>query len=163
MGSERCTPGVSAQPGCTACTATPLPAFVPVLMFAVLFGLSMDYEVFLVSRMREGWLRTRDNERAILGGLRLRQLRQHLRHGFLIRRTGRDRSTLAVHLRRHATYTCPHSSSDQASRQRTGVRWTVDAPRRPRRATGLRDPHAAPPGRAHRPVTGGENEIIISG
>jgi RND superfamily putative drug exporter len=50
-------------------TATPLPAFVPVLMFAVLFGLSMDYEVFLVSRMREGWLRTRDNEMAILGGL----------------------------------------------------------------------------------------------
>ncbi len=50
-------------------TATPLPAFVPVLMFAVLFGLSMDYEVFLVSRMREGWLRTRDNEQAILGGL----------------------------------------------------------------------------------------------
>ena len=49
-------------------TPTPLPAFVPVLMFAVLFGLSMDYEVFLVSRMREGWLRTRDNEQAILGG-----------------------------------------------------------------------------------------------
>ena len=50
-------------------TPTPLPAFVPVLMFAVLFGLSMDYEVFLVSRMREGWLRTHDNEQAILGGL----------------------------------------------------------------------------------------------
>jgi len=50
-------------------TPTPLPAFVPVLMFAVLFGLSMDYEVFLVSRMREGWLRTGDNETAILGGL----------------------------------------------------------------------------------------------
>jgi RND superfamily putative drug exporter len=50
-------------------TPTPLPAFVPVLMFAVLFGLSMDYEVFLVSRMREGWLRTRDNDRAILEGL----------------------------------------------------------------------------------------------
>ena len=49
--------------------STPLPAFVPVLMFAVLFGLSMDYEVFLVSRMREGWLRTRNNEQAILGGL----------------------------------------------------------------------------------------------
>ena len=47
-------------------TPTPLPAFVPVLMFAVLFGLSMDYEVFLVSRMREGWLRTHDNERAVL-------------------------------------------------------------------------------------------------
>src|SRR5262249_36252104 len=39
-------------------TATPMPAFIPVLMFAVLFGLSMDYEVFLVSRMRESWLRT---------------------------------------------------------------------------------------------------------
>jgi len=50
-------------------TPTPLPAFVPVLMFAVLFGLSMDYEVFLVSRMREGWLRTGNNEQAILGGL----------------------------------------------------------------------------------------------
>jgi RND superfamily putative drug exporter len=50
-------------------TETPLPAFVPVLMFAVLFGLSMDYEVFLVSRMREAWLRSRDNGRAITEGL----------------------------------------------------------------------------------------------
>ncbi|HEU4911080.1 MAG TPA: MMPL family transporter [Actinomycetes bacterium] len=50
-------------------TPTPLPAFVPVLMFAVLFGLSMDYEVFLLSRMREAWLRTGDNERAVLEGL----------------------------------------------------------------------------------------------
>ena len=50
-------------------TETPLPAFVPVLMFAVLFGLSMDYEVFLVSRMREAWLRTGNNDRAILEGL----------------------------------------------------------------------------------------------
>jgi RND superfamily putative drug exporter len=50
-------------------TETPLPAFVPVLMFAVLFGLSMDYEVFLVSRMRVAWLRTQDNERAVLEGL----------------------------------------------------------------------------------------------
>ncbi len=50
-------------------TETPMPAFIPVLMFAVLFGLSMDYEVFLVSRMRESWLRTRDNSRAIVEGL----------------------------------------------------------------------------------------------
>jgi RND superfamily putative drug exporter len=50
-------------------TDTPLPAFVPVLMFAVLFGLSMDYEVFLVSRMREAWLRTGDNGRAVTEGL----------------------------------------------------------------------------------------------
>jgi RND superfamily putative drug exporter len=50
-------------------TETPLPAFVPVLMFAVLFGLSMDYEVFLMSRMRESWLRTGDSSRAIVEGL----------------------------------------------------------------------------------------------
>lgn len=50
-------------------TETPLPSFVPVLMFAVLFGLSMDYEVFLVSRMREAWIRSRDNGRAITEGL----------------------------------------------------------------------------------------------
>ncbi len=50
-------------------TETPLPAFVPVIMFAVLFGLSMDYEVFLVSRMREAWMRTGENHRAILEGL----------------------------------------------------------------------------------------------
>ena len=50
-------------------TETPLPAFIPVIMFAVLFGLSMDYEVFLVSRMRESWRRTGDNSRAIVDGL----------------------------------------------------------------------------------------------
>src|SRR5215470_14364353 len=51
-------------------TATPMPAFIPVLMFAVLFGLSMDYEVFLVSRMRESWLRTNGHgARAIVDGL----------------------------------------------------------------------------------------------
>ncbi|PPK98074.1 RND superfamily putative drug exporter [Kineococcus xinjiangensis] len=50
-------------------TETPLPAFVPVLMFAVLFGLSMDYEVFLVSRMREGWVRTGDSALAVTEGL----------------------------------------------------------------------------------------------
>ncbi|RZS90318.1 RND superfamily putative drug exporter [Motilibacter rhizosphaerae] len=50
-------------------TATPLPAFIPVLMFAILFGLSMDYEVFLLSRMREWWVRTGDNSRAVSEGL----------------------------------------------------------------------------------------------
>ena len=48
---------------------TPLAPFVPVLMFAVLFGLSMDYEVFLVARMREAWMRTRSNTEAIVQGL----------------------------------------------------------------------------------------------
>ncbi|SCL34569.1 putative drug exporter of the RND superfamily [Micromonospora rhizosphaerae] len=50
-------------------TATPMAAFVPVIMFALLFGLSMDYEVFLISRVRESWVRTQDNGRAIVTGL----------------------------------------------------------------------------------------------
>ena len=36
-------------------SAGPVDAFVPVLMFAIVFGLSMDYEVFLVSRIHEEW------------------------------------------------------------------------------------------------------------
>jgi len=48
---------------------TPLAPFIPVLMFAVLFGLSMDYEVFLVARMRETWLATGNNTAAIVKGL----------------------------------------------------------------------------------------------
>ena len=39
----------------------PIEAFVPVMMFAIVFGLSMDYEVFLVSRIYEEWHRRRDN------------------------------------------------------------------------------------------------------
>ena len=46
-------------------TPTPLPAFIPVLMFAVLFGLSMDYEVFLLTRIRERWLRTGDTSTSV--------------------------------------------------------------------------------------------------
>ena len=37
----------------------------PVMMFAIVFGLSMDYQVFLVSRMHEEWVRTGDNARAV--------------------------------------------------------------------------------------------------
>jgi len=48
---------------------TPMPAFIPVLVFAILFGLSMDYEVFLISRMRESWVRTNGNGTAIVDGL----------------------------------------------------------------------------------------------
>jgi RND superfamily putative drug exporter len=48
---------------------TPVAGYVPVIMFTLLFGLSMDYEVFLISRMRETWVHTRDNSRAILSGL----------------------------------------------------------------------------------------------
>ena len=46
----------------------PIEAFVPVMFFAILFGLSMDYQVFLVSRMHEEWLHTRDNRRSITVG-----------------------------------------------------------------------------------------------
>jgi uncharacterized membrane protein YdfJ with MMPL/SSD domain len=43
--------------------------WIPVFLFAMLFGLSMDYEVFLVSRMREEWDATHDNEHAVATGL----------------------------------------------------------------------------------------------
>jgi putative drug exporter of the RND superfamily len=46
----------------------PIQPLVPILMFAVLFGLSMDYEVFLVSRMHEEWLKTHDNDKAVNRG-----------------------------------------------------------------------------------------------
>ena len=46
----------------------PIESFLPVLMLAVLFGLSMDYEVFLVSRIREEWAATGDNHRAVRTG-----------------------------------------------------------------------------------------------
>jgi putative drug exporter of the RND superfamily len=46
----------------------PIEAFIPVMFFAILFGLSMDYQVFLVSRMHEEWLHTSDNRRSITVG-----------------------------------------------------------------------------------------------
>jgi putative drug exporter of the RND superfamily len=47
----------------------PVAPFMPVMMFAILFGLSMDYEVFLVSRIREEYLKDGDTRRAIADGL----------------------------------------------------------------------------------------------
>ncbi|PXY31058.1 MMPL family transporter [Prauserella muralis] len=47
----------------------PIEAFVPVMIFAIVFGLSMDYEVFLLSRMREEWRRTGDAVHAVREGL----------------------------------------------------------------------------------------------
>jgi RND superfamily putative drug exporter len=47
----------------------PIEAFVPVMIFAIAFGLSMDYEVFLLSRMHEEWERTGDAPTAIREGL----------------------------------------------------------------------------------------------
>ncbi|MFB7114151.1 MMPL family transporter [Streptomyces sp. NPDC056190] len=51
-----------AQPG-------PVEAFIPVMIFAIVFGLSMDYEVFLVSRIHEEWVRTQDHAHAVREGL----------------------------------------------------------------------------------------------
>ncbi|MGW7081417.1 MMPL family transporter [Streptomyces sp. NPDC054866] len=47
----------------------PIVSFIPAFLFAILFGLSMDYEVFLLSRVREEYLRTGDNGTAIVEGV----------------------------------------------------------------------------------------------
>jgi RND superfamily putative drug exporter len=47
----------------------PVESFVPVMLFAIVFGLSMDYEMFLVSRIHEEWLRTGEASRAVRNGL----------------------------------------------------------------------------------------------
>ena len=47
----------------------PIISFIPLFMFAILFGLSMDYEVFLLSRVREEYLRTGDNGYAVVRGI----------------------------------------------------------------------------------------------
>jgi RND superfamily putative drug exporter len=49
--------------------AVPVSTWVPILMFAVLFGLSMDYEVFMLSRIREDWLQTGDAHGSVVRGL----------------------------------------------------------------------------------------------
>ena len=47
----------------------PIESYIPMIMFAVAFGLSMDYEVFLLSRVREAWTRTCDNHDSVAVGL----------------------------------------------------------------------------------------------
>ncbi|MEV0176143.1 MMPL family transporter [Streptomyces sp. NPDC050803] len=47
----------------------PVESYVPMMMFAIVFGLSMDYEVFLLSRIRESWLHTGDNHLSVATGL----------------------------------------------------------------------------------------------
>jgi RND superfamily putative drug exporter len=49
--------------------ASQIEAWVPIFLFAMLFGLSMDYEVFIVTRMRESWDEVHDNTRAVAHGL----------------------------------------------------------------------------------------------
>jgi putative drug exporter of the RND superfamily len=47
----------------------PIESYVPMMMFAIVFGLSLDYEVFLLSRVKELWDATGDNSRSVAGGL----------------------------------------------------------------------------------------------
>ena len=47
----------------------PIVSFVPLMMFAILFGLSMDYEVFLMTHIKEAWERTHDNTQAVIAGV----------------------------------------------------------------------------------------------
>ena len=50
-------------------TTVPISPFLPMIMFAILFGLSMDYEVFLLSRVREEYVRTGDSHQSVVDGL----------------------------------------------------------------------------------------------
>ena len=47
----------------------PIESFIPMFMFAILFGLSMDYEIFLLSRIRERWLETKDSGESVAYGI----------------------------------------------------------------------------------------------
>jgi RND superfamily putative drug exporter len=47
----------------------PIESYVPMIIFAIVFGLSMDYEVFLISRIREHWQATHDNEHSVAAGV----------------------------------------------------------------------------------------------
>ena len=47
----------------------PIEPFMPMMLFAIVFGLSMDYEVFLLSRVREEWVRTGDSRTSVADGL----------------------------------------------------------------------------------------------
>ena len=50
-------------------STVPIVSFIPMFMFAILFGLSMDYEVFLLSRIREEYLHTGDNTHSVTSGI----------------------------------------------------------------------------------------------
>jgi RND superfamily putative drug exporter len=49
----------------------PIESYVPMMMFAIIFGLSMDYEIFLLSRVHEAWIRTRRAEDSVAYGLEI--------------------------------------------------------------------------------------------
>ena len=105
----------------------PISSWVPILMFAVAFGLSMDYEVFLLGRVREEWQRTGDPHRSVVARARRhrpadhRGRRDHGRRLHRLRDRGRPRA--------------------QADRRRSGRR---DPRRRDRRPDGPGPGHHGP-------------------
>ena len=137
--------------------AGPVEAFLPVIMLALLFGLSMDYQVFLVSRMHEEWVHSRDNRRAVVLGQAT---------------TGRVISAAAAIMisvfaafalggqRVVAEFGFGLAAAVflDAFVLRTVLVPSADAPVRPRQlvaAAAGRSPHAAPLGRARRRSRGG--------
>ena len=137
-------------------------AWIPVMLFAMLFGLSMDYEVFLVSRMREEWDNGATNEEAVVLGL--------TKTGRLVTAAGSDhvrrvhgpdrrldRRTAAVRVRprggdpdrRHHRARAARAERDEALREveLVAAGWPgAGRPRRAvtaRRASGTRSPAAA--------------------
>jgi RND superfamily putative drug exporter len=58
-------------PGLLGVSPGPVESFIPVMLFAIVIGLSMDYEVFLISRIHEQWTHTNDHSRAVREGLAL--------------------------------------------------------------------------------------------
>ena len=66
---DRALPVGLGQLGRPAPRSSQIEGWIPVFMFTLLFGLSMDYEVFLVTRMRESWDATRSNQGAVVHGL----------------------------------------------------------------------------------------------
>ena len=61
--------GLVGRRGRASATPGPIDPWIPITMFTILFGLSMDYEVFLLSRIREEWRRTGDNSESVADGL----------------------------------------------------------------------------------------------
>ena len=86
----------------------PIEAWAPVMFFAILFGLSMDYQVFLVSRMHEEWVHTNDNARSITVG--------QAETGGIITAAAAD------HDRRLRRFRARRPAGDQAVRNRSGER-----------------------------------------
>ena len=122
----------------------PIEAFLPVLMFPILFGLSMDYEVFLVSRIYEEWHRRRDNTRGGQPRPRGDRAHDHRRrgdHGPRVRRV-RPRRRARHQAVRHRPR---RRRADRRHARALGARAGRDADaRRPQlEASGVPRPHPA--------------------